>query len=336
MEKPMSTKTLSSTVSIESTALTEPKIEEQKRQSSRRYFGPAADFLFCYISQIANLKKRSVLIWIVTLVTLGSGLVNLFSLIGPSLPERRELLRNIFPLEFLHLSKFLTLLIGFALVVSSINIYKRKKRAYQTVLLLACLSVIFHLTKGLDYEEACASLLLTAVLLSARKIFTVRSSVPDLQFGMARFAIALLAAIGYGVAGFWFLAQKEFGINFTIGDSINTTLRLLFLIGDPRLIPHTRYAHSFLNSIYLMTATTIGYSLMAMFRPAIYQFRTLPHERAAAMDVVSRHGRSSLDYFKFRHDKSYFFSLSQNSFTDMKFTDSTRNVTLLVSPARLH
>jgi hypothetical protein len=34
-------------------------------------------------------------------------------------------LREIFPVQFLHLSRFLTLLIGFALMISLINIYNR-------------------------------------------------------------------------------------------------------------------------------------------------------------------------------------------------------------------
>src|SRR5438132_407822 len=117
------------------------------------------------------MKKRSILVLVVALITLGSGLVNLFSLIGHSLPERTALLKRIFPLEFLPLSRLLILLIGFALIISSINIYKRKKRALQSVLLLACLSVIFHLTKGLDYEEASLSFILAVMLIIARKNF---------------------------------------------------------------------------------------------------------------------------------------------------------------------
>jgi lysylphosphatidylglycerol synthetase-like protein (DUF2156 family) len=54
------------------------------------------------------------LLRLVTLVTFGSGVLNLYSVIGPSLPERMMILKEIFPLEFLHLSRFLTVLIGFA------------------------------------------------------------------------------------------------------------------------------------------------------------------------------------------------------------------------------
>jgi len=61
------------------------------------------------------------------LVVLSSGLVNLYSVAGKALPGRLATLRELFPLVFVHLSRFVTLLIGFTLVVLSINIYKRKK-----------------------------------------------------------------------------------------------------------------------------------------------------------------------------------------------------------------
>ena len=175
-------------------------------------------------------QSRSILVWLAALMTMGSGLVNLYSVIGPSLPERRAILRELFPLEFLHLSRFVTLLIGFALVVSSINIYKRKRRALQAVLLLAGLSVVFHLTKGLDYEEAALSLLLVVVLLAERRHFQVRSGVPDLRLGFARLGAALVVSFAYGVAGFWFLERREFGIDFSLAESIRQTWNFLTFV----------------------------------------------------------------------------------------------------------
>jgi lysyl-tRNA synthetase, class II len=98
-------------------------------------------------------RRRRILVWAVTLVTLWSGLVNLLSVIGPGLPGRTAWLLRVFPLAFLHLSRFVILLAGLALVVSSVNLHRRKKRAFKVVFALACVSIIFHLLKGLDYEE---------------------------------------------------------------------------------------------------------------------------------------------------------------------------------------
>lgn len=261
-----------------------------------------------------DMKPRNLLIKIVTLVTLGSGALNLYSAIGPSLRERRIILEGIFPLEFLHLSRFLTVLIGFALVISSININKRKRRAWWSAVLLASASIVFHFTKGLDYEEATLSLVLLILLLLTRKNFTVKSGIPNWRWGLLRFGVAVIAAFAYGAAGFWLLEPHEFGINFHWNDAVRHTLEYLTLNPALQLKPRTHYARWFLDSLQLITLTAMGYSLFALFRPVLYRFRTAPHERERAAEIVRAYGRSSLDYFKSWPDKSIFFGRSPNSF----------------------
>jgi phosphatidylglycerol lysyltransferase len=258
--------------------------------------------------------KRPLLVWIAFLATLGSGLINIRSVIGPAAPGRHSLLREFFPLEFLLHSRSLTLLIGFALVISSLNIYRRKRRAYQAVLVLSSASVIFHLTKGLDYEEALFSLFLIVILFFARGDFKVRSSIPEWRWAFLRLGLAVVVALGYGILGFYLLDRRHFGLEFNLGESIRHTFAFLSLSGDPRLIPHTRYARWFLDSLYLIAAVAVVYSLYAVFRPVIYRFRTHPHEREAAAEIARRHGRSALEHFKLGPDKSYFFSPSRRSF----------------------
>jgi phosphatidylglycerol lysyltransferase len=252
--------------------------------------------------------------FLLALVVLGSGLVNLFSVLSPALPERAAILHEIFPLVFIHLSRFLTLLTGFALVALSINIFKRKKRAFRIALLLSVLSIFFYLTKGLDYEEAALSVALIVLLVLSRKTFTVESSIPSLRLGFLRLGVALMAALIYGIAGFWFLDTREFGLNFTIGESVKQTLSFLSLAGDTGVVPRTRHARWFLDSLNVMTVTAMAYALFAVFRPVVYRFRTLPHERKLAEEITARYGRSSLDFFKYWPDKTFFFSESRHCY----------------------
>lgn len=260
------------------------------------------------------MKRLHIPVLLVALATFCSGIVNLYSVLGPAMPHRLHALRALFPLEFIHVARFVTLLIGFALVISAINIYKRKRRAYLFVLYISFLSIVFHLTKGLDYEEAIVTLVLLALLYAARSKFTVKSSAPDMEAGLVRIAAAMLLALAYGVAGFWLLDRREFGIDFRIGDAIRETFKYLSIAGDPDLVPHTRYARWFLDSLFVMTGAAIMYALYALFRPALYRLRTRPQERALARAIVEKHGRSSLDFFKFWPDKSFYFSPSRRSF----------------------
>jgi phosphatidylglycerol lysyltransferase len=260
------------------------------------------------------MKPRSILIKFIALVAFGSGILNLFSLIGPPLKYRLLILLEIFPLEFIHLSRFLIMLIGFSLVICSINLYKRKKRAFQLAILLSVFSIIFHFTKGLDYEEASASLILLLSLILARKSFTVKSSTPNFSSGILKLGIGFIIALAYGTAGFWFLESHHFAMNFRIGQAFKETLLYLVLIGDPALTPQTRYAAWFEDSLYFMTMTAIIYSLYSLFRPALCRFRTLPQERHLAQTIVKNYGRSAMDYFKFWPDKSFYFLENQKGF----------------------
>lgn len=251
---------------------------------------------------------------VAALMTLGSGIVNLISLIGPSLANRVEVLKEIFPLEFLHLSKLIILIIGFVLIISAINVYRRKRRAFLIVTLLACASIVFHLTKGLDYEEATVSAVLLLTLFIARKEFTVKSRLMGYRPALIRFIIAFAVALAYGTAGFWFIEMKDFKVNFHWNQALAETLKYLALAGDPDLVPYTHYAHFFIRSMYVMSGTFILYTLYLLFRPVAYRYRARTHDRLVAREIVEKYGRSAMDFFKYWPDKSYFFSASGRSF----------------------
>jgi phosphatidylglycerol lysyltransferase len=259
-------------------------------------------------------RPNRFLVWLVALSTAGSGLLNIYSVIGEGLAPRTRLLEKIFPLEFQNFSRSLTLLVGFALIVSSINIYKRKRRAFQLVVAVSGLSIMSHLAKGLDYEDALVSLLLLFVLLLTRKYFNVRSSVPSFILAVIRAAAGFLVVFCYGVAGFWLLEEREFGFNFHLADAIKRTVLIISFIGDTKLTPQTVYTHWFANSVYLLTFMAITYAGLAFFRPILYRYRTLPLERLQAAGILSQYGRSALDFFKLWRDKSYYFNDEGNCF----------------------
>ena len=253
-------------------------------------------------------------VWIVTLATAGSGFLNIYSVIASSVPDRIRALEEFFPLEFLHFSRFFTLLIGFTLIVSSINLRKRKRRALRLVMYLSLLSVLFHLTKGFDYEEAFVSLLLFVLLVATRSYFRVKSGPLNLQQAVLRTATGALIVICYGVAGFWLIDEREFGVNFQLGESLKHTLLLMSLVADPHLTAQTAYARWFIDSVYVLTFASIIYAGLAFFNPILYHLRTLPRERLQAARIIHQYGCSSLDFFKLWRDKSYYFNGAQNCF----------------------
>ena len=262
--------------------------------------------------------QRKLLPLLLTLVTLLNGLANLYAAAYLSAHAPHPLLSlwlgELLPLEFFHFPRSYTLLLGFALVVSAVNVYRRKARAWQLTLTLAVFSALWHSFKDQQRWQAVCALLLVAALLYARRSFTVQSRVPNWRAAALRFAIALLAAFGYGVAGFWLLEPKEFGVNFNWLDSIKQTFLCLSLLGDAALVPQTRHAEWFLDSLEVLTFVALGYGLLALFRPMLYRWRTLPQERERAQELLRHYGRAALDNFKLWPDKSYFFNAAHDCF----------------------
>jgi phosphatidylglycerol lysyltransferase len=263
-------------------------------------------------------KGQRGLVWLVASLTFSSGLFNLYSLVKPGIHRHTRLLEEVFPLEFIHFSRFLILLLGFALSVASLQLFRRKRRAYQLAVGLSIASIALHLTKGiargLDYEHAIYSALVLGLLVFTRRSYTVGSGIPRWKTDGPGLAMAVFLALAYGVAGFWFLDRREFGIDFTVPEALRQTLRTLSLVADPEFVPQTRHARWFLSSLQLITISIPAYVLFSLFQPVLYRFRRHPQEQAQARAIVQRHGRTAADYFKLWPDKSYLFSPSRESF----------------------
>lgn len=260
----------------------------------------------------AQLGRLSLIL--ITLLTLGSGGLNLYSVSHHNDTARIELLRRIFPLEFLRFSHFATLLLGLALVVAAVNIAKRKHRAWIWTIVLSGSSAVFQVLRARAYEEAAVSAVLLLALWLTRRSFTVRSRSLAWADSLVGLSVALGALLSYGTAGFYYLDKTDFGVEFGMWDSFVQTLHALTLTRDSTLVPYTRHAAWFLDSISLLSAAAVAYSMYAIFRPVLYQLGTHPVEVEQARRIVAEHGGSSLDFFKAWPEKSLFFSLTRSSF----------------------
>lgn len=259
-------------------------------------------------------RAHALPILMIGLLVLGSGVLNIESVIGPSLPERLAQLRPWFPLEVIDSSRSLVLLLGFAQIVSAWQVWQRKRRAWWLSLALAVIAPVLHLVKGLDYEEAGLGALLLAGLWLTRGSFTVRSREIHWGSAAARVGLTALLTVAYGVAGFWLLDPTEFGVDFHWDAAIRQTLQALTFSGNPELAARTAYANWFLESLVLIAALALLYAAWTLFRPALYRFRIRPHDAAEARGLVAAHGRCAQDHFKTSLDKSFFFSSNRRAF----------------------
>lgn len=254
-----------------------------------------------------------------SLLVAGSGILNLLSLMGGPLPTEQPVwLRGLFPLDFVGISRTLTLLAGFALILAAIHLWAHKRRAWLASIALAAGSIVFHITKGPDFEEATCSAVIVLLLILTRRVFVVGSERPQLGLAALRAAIAFLIAGLYGAAGFWLLEPAEFHYNFHWWDASLRTMRLMLFLGDETLVPQTPYAAWFLDSLFWISAGAFFYSGFVLFRPVAYRFRFNWTESALAQAIAKRYGSSGQDFFKHWPDKSYFFSSTRKSFVSYR------------------
>jgi lysyl-tRNA synthetase class 2 len=138
---------------------------------------------------------------------------------------------------------------------------------------------VAHLVKGLDAEEAGASLVLLVALIGYRRHFDVAGD-PNMRPLML--TVAALASL---IAALLLSELDESALPEDVIEVVTATATLLAFRG----------LYLWLRSWRDRDHPTVG-------------------ERALARGLVERYGRDSLAYFALRRDKSYYFSASHEAF----------------------
>ncbi len=244
---------------------------------------------------------------IVAILTAVMGVINVFSAVTPSLRDRVMLIEGLFPLVVRQGGHLTAALAGFALLLLAGNLWRRKQTAWMMAIVVLVISAVSHLVKGLDYEEAALASGLAIWLFTLRSHFHARSDTPSIWQGFRVLAIALLFTLAYGVAGFYLL-DRHYSVNFGFWAALRQTVAMFTAFYDPGLQPITGFGRFFAGSIYIIGAVSLGYALMMILRPVLFQPAGSETERVKAEGIVSRYGRSSLAHLLLLDDKAYFFT----------------------------
>lgn len=235
------------------------------------------------------------------------GLLNLWSAVTPGLPPRIKILLDVLPFEARRGSHLTAALAGFALLLLSFGLWRRKQVAWALTLGALFVSIIAHLLKGFDYEEALCALALAAWLWNARFQFHARSDAPSVKQGLRVLAGALLFTLAYGTLGFYLL-DAHFRTHFGWLAALQQTATMFTQLYDPGLQPTTRFGHFFADSIYLVAACTFGYAALMLARPVLLRQTATPEERRRAREIVEAHGDTAFAFCALFDDKRYWFS----------------------------
>jgi phosphatidylglycerol lysyltransferase len=236
------------------------------------------------------------------------GIVNIISAVTPPLRNRWNLLREYLPLGMIHASHLLVLLIGLTLLGASAFLFRGLRNAWIIVLTLSVFSLVGHLTKALDYEEAIVAACNVIVLMITASQYCMRSSNKWMQAGL-RTALTSMAAVAlFGFLIFYFIHTKHFGVNFTWQQSLVHTFKSFLLTEDTSLHPVTRFAHELIWLIRALGFSTWAFLLFTLIKPQMGKHTVSESYRERALFLLNQFGSSAVDYFKIYKDKLLFFS----------------------------
>lgn len=249
-------------------------------------------------------------IWEVRLVALLTGLmgvINIMSAVTPALADRLALLRQFSPLIVQQGGHLTATLAGFALLLLARGLWRHKQTAWLLTVGMLVVSVISHLVKGLDYEEALLAAGLAAWLFVLQPHFHARSDLPSIRRGVGVVMAAFIFTLVYGTLGFYLL-DRHFSVHFSFPAALRQTVVMFTEFYDPGLEPLTGFGRYFARSIYLVGTVTLGYAFFALARPVIEHRPASPAQRAQARSIIETYGRSGLARMNLFEDKAYWFS----------------------------
>jgi phosphatidylglycerol lysyltransferase len=244
---------------------------------------------------------------VVAILTAAMGIVNVVASVMPSMGYRLSLLEDYLPLQVTRGGHLTSALAGFALLLLAANLWRRKRVAWLLTVLVLAASIVTHMLKGLDYEEASLAVLLLIILLVWRTHFHARSDPPSIRQALSTLLAALTFTVFYGTTGFYLL-DRHFRVSFGFWAALRQTIVMFTQFYDPGLEPITGFGRYFADSIYLVGMLTTGYAMLLLIRPVLARHRPAPAERARAWDIVRTYGHTSLARLTLLDDKLYYFS----------------------------
>jgi phosphatidylglycerol lysyltransferase len=276
--------------------------------------------LFAGILSFITKKDNLILRVLPAFIILMLGIVNIVSAITPAIPGRLTFVRNLLPYNLIEISNALVLVLGLVLVMLSIFLLQGSKRAWYAAICITGFSLLGHLFKAADFEEAILALTAGATLWYTRSFYKLKPNPHFVSFNYLVIIYAVVAVLAYGVLGFYFIDKRHFGIDFRFDEAIKAVLKLIFLIDDKALAPKTPFGERFEDSIYVAGALLILFVIFSLLKPYFSKPYNKSEDFDTADGLLKKHGRSALDYFKTYPDKLLFFNEDKTAFISFKIT----------------
>ncbi|QHS62330.1 phosphatidylglycerol lysyltransferase domain-containing protein [Chitinophaga agri] len=250
------------------------------------------------------------------------GMVNIFSVLTPPMGGRLRLLRAYIPVESIHASNLLVVFLGLVLLVTATFLFRGLRSAWIVALSVSLLSVVGHISKALDYEEAALAMGTVITLIITASQYRVKSNRQLVNIGVVTAVATLVVVLFFGTIGFYFLNARHFGMEFTWLGSLKASFHGFLLLEDDGLHPVTRFGREFLSAIRVLGVGAWAFLFYTIIRPYLPVGK---HSNAAmekAHYYLSQYGSSAMDHFKVGDDKLLYVSEQYQGFVAYRVASS--------------
>lgn len=217
------------------------------------------------------------------------------------------------------------LLIGLTLIYLGDLLRRRKHTAWLFALLVYAVYLLvsfdrlsFGLTRHYNifylFRDFILPIIIVVALALSSSAFTVRSDIRSFGVSLRIIFIVLVVTMCYGVAGFQLMDDSDFHHEIGLSESIHRTIDQFGLTTNSTLVPYTRRARVFLDSLNVISVAAVGYTLLSLFQPLKARFEDQTENRNKAKKLLAAGNNSSEDFFKlWPHDKYYYFNYKNSA-----------------------
>ncbi|HEX5164752.1 MAG TPA: phosphatidylglycerol lysyltransferase domain-containing protein [Thermomicrobiales bacterium] len=222
-----------------------------------------------------------------------AGLMNIVSALVTTASSRVASWDTDVPFAILHGTRTYVTLSGFALILLGRSLSQGRRVGWVATITLLAGSVISHVVKGLDIEEASVELLLIVALVVRHNDYQARPDVVSVTRALRLSAVALAALPVYIAAGFW-LMRDDFDRPLRTGLAARESLARLLFTTTHQLDGASFEANWFLDSMTWIWAATLLFCSVALLRPVLRPTIETSSDRRDAIDLLHHYGGSPI------------------------------------------
>ena len=256
-----------------------------------------------------RLRLRRVRRWGAAAIAV-AGLLDFISAVTPPWRERLEVLLHWFPLGVSQAASALVALAGVALVLLSRGVRRGQRQAWSVSVALLAGSVLLHVVKGADLEEAALAAAVGGFLVRNRSSFCAAVDRPSRRVGLLTLVGGVGAVTVLATGAVEFVTATRRPSRLPLPKAAAAVVQRLVGVHSIA-VPHR--LDDFLTPT--LVAVSIGLATFALwlaFRPVVHRGGAESGgERDSgleqARDIVKRYASGTLDYFALRTDKQWWF-----------------------------